>query len=125
MQATVIRQGDGQDTRLRDARHWYECAYEWRIVSYAMHAHARLNAKAESQILYYIPSIDVPSVRLSKEDYDEMRALPNISASAKFPGILPVHKGMEMILTESYLPPNVVRGSPCVVVDIELHPRAR
>ena len=21
------------DVRLRDARHWYECAYEWRIVS--------------------------------------------------------------------------------------------
>ena len=32
------------DTRLRDARNWYECAYEWRIVSYAMHARARLTA---------------------------------------------------------------------------------
>ena len=24
--------------RLLEARGWYECAYEWRIVSYAMHA---------------------------------------------------------------------------------------
>ena len=36
--ATEIKSGD-TDTRLRDARHWYECAYEWRIVSYAMHCH--------------------------------------------------------------------------------------
>ena len=53
-----------QDTRLRDARHWYECAYEWRLVSYAMHAHARLNARAESKVLFYIPSAVRPSVRL-------------------------------------------------------------
>ena len=114
---------DQQDTRLRDARHWYECAYEWRLVSYAMHAHARLNAKAEHKILFYIPSIDIPSVRLSKENFDEMRAQPNVSTSAKFPGILPVYVGMEMILTESFLPPRIVRGTPVLVVDIELHPR--
>ena len=35
------------DVRLREARHWYEFAYEWRIVSYAMRSHAKLNAKAE------------------------------------------------------------------------------
>jgi hypothetical protein len=29
---------------------------------------------------------------------------------------------MEMILTESYLPPRIVRGTPVKVVDIELHP---
>ena len=51
-----------------------------------------------------------------------MRGQPNISASAKFPGILPVYIGMEMILTESYLPPRIVRGAPVEVVDIELHP---
>ena len=60
------------DVRLRDARHWYECAYEWRIVSYAMHSHAKLNAKADSKLLYYIPSIDIPTVRLSKKDFDDM-----------------------------------------------------
>ena len=84
---------------------------EWRIVSYAMHVHARLNAKAASRVLYYIPSIDIPSVRLSKKDFDAMRSYPNISQSAKFPGILPVYIGMEMILTESYLPPHIVRGA--------------
>ena len=31
------------DPRLRAARGWYESAYEWRIVSYAMHAQAKLD----------------------------------------------------------------------------------
>jgi hypothetical protein len=119
--ATEIKEGD-TDTRLRDARNWYECAYEWRIVSYAMHAHARLNAKAAGRVLYYIPSIDIPAVRMNRKDFDDMRGQPNISVSAKFPGVLPVYIGMEMILTESYLPPRVVRGAPVEVVDIELHP---
>eukprot|EP00972_Heterocapsa_arctica_P035387 5206696-Heterocapsa_arctica.AAC.1 len=52
-----------------------------------------------------------------------MRAQPNISTSAKLPGILPVYIGMEMILTESYLPPSIVRGTPVEVVDVELHPK--
>jgi hypothetical protein len=122
LESTVI-QTSRNDTRLRDARGWYECAYEWRIVSYAMHAHARLNAKAAGKLLFYIPSIDLPSARMTREDFDEMRAQPNIGTSAKFPGILPVYVGMEMILTESYLPPRIVRGTPVVVVDVELHPK--
>ena len=36
-----------------------------------MHGHTRLNAKAESKILFYIPSADAPSVCLSREHYDE------------------------------------------------------
>ena len=76
-----------------------------------MHAHARLNAKAAGRILFYIPAIDVPAARMTREDYDEMRAQPNISTSAKLPGILPVFVGMEMILSESYLPPRIVRGT--------------
>ena len=91
-------------------------------MSYAMHANARLNAKVAGRVLYYIPSIDIPAVRMSKEDFDNMRGHPNINTSAKFPGILPVYIGMEMILTESYLPPRIVRGAPVEVVDIELHP---
>ena len=110
------------DVRLRDARHWYECAYEWRIVSYAMHSHAKLNAKAEGKLLYYIPSIDMPSVRMSRKDFDDMRSEPNISNTGKFPGILPIYIGMEMYLTETYLPPKIGRGTPVDVVDIELHP---
>ncbi len=50
LQGTALRT-TAVETRLRDARGWYECAYEWRIVSYAMHAHARLNAKAAGVIL--------------------------------------------------------------------------
>ena len=122
LQATAIRTA-GADARLKEARGWYECAYEWRIVSYAMHAHARLNAKAASKLLFYVPAIDAPAARIPKEAFDEMRALPNIGTSAKFPGILPVFVGMDMILTESFLPPRIVRGTPVEVVDIELHPR--
>ena len=51
LKSTVI-QTSGTDPRLRDARGWYESAYEWRIVCYAMHAHARLNAKAAGKILH-------------------------------------------------------------------------
>ena len=120
---TTVIQTSGTDPRLRDARGWYECAYEWRIVCYAMHAHARLNAKAAGKILFYIPAVDVPSTRMSRDDFDAMRAHPNISASAKLLGILPVYVGMEMILTESYLPPRIVRGAPVEVVDVELHPQ--
>lgn len=110
------------DARLQDARHWYECAYEWRIVSYAMHSHAKLNAKADGKLLYYIPSIDIPTVRLNKRDFDDMRSQPNISNTGKFLGVLPLYIGMEMFLTETYLPPKIGRGTPVDVVDIELHP---
>jgi len=132
LKATEIQRGasepaqaaeiNGVDPRLADARNWYECAYEWRIVSYAMHAHARLNARAAGKLLFYIPAIDAPTARMNQEDFDEMRGLPNIGATAKLPGILPIFVGMEMILTESYLPPRIVRGAPVTVVDIELHP---
>ena len=35
---------------------------------------------------------------------------------------IPIFKGMEMIPTESLLPPQYVRGSPCTVVGLQLHP---
>ena len=122
LQTTVIRR-KAVDARLRDARAWCEYAYEWCIVSYAMHVHARLNAKAAGKVLFYIPAIDRPSCRMSKAEFDEMRGLPNISTTAKLPGILPVYIGLEMILTESYLPPRVVRGTPVEVVGIERRPQ--
>ena len=122
LQGTVLR-STAAETRLRDARGWYECAYEWRIVSYAMHAHARLNAKAVGVILYYIPAIDMPACRMARSDFDDMRALPNLSTTSKLPGIMPIYVGMQMILTESYLPPKVVRGTPVEVLGIELHPQ--
>ena len=113
----------GWDRRLQEARGWYECAYEWRIVSYAMHANARLDAHAAGKILFYIPAVDTPAVRLSREDFDAMRAVPNIGQTGKLPGVLPVWVGMDMILTESLLPPKYVRGTACEVVGLEPHPR--
>ena len=65
--------------------------------------------------------MDVPSVPLTKAEYDEMRLEPNAQKTAKHLGLLPIFKGMEMIPTESYLPPQYVRGSPCKVVGLQLH----
>jgi hypothetical protein len=111
------------DPRLRAARGWYESAYEWRIVSYAMQCQARMNAYDADRILFYVPAADRPAVRLDRNEFDEMRAEPNLSKTQKLAGILPVYIGMEMILTESILPPRKVRGSACKVVGLELHPR--
>jgi len=41
---------------------------------------------------------------------------------AKLTGILPLYVGMEVILTESYLPPKVVRGASGEVVGLEFDP---
>ena len=119
--AMEIKEGD-TDTRLRNARNWYECAYEWRIVSYAVHANARLNAKAAGRVLYYIPSIDIPAVRMSRKDFDDMRGEPNISTTAKFPGILPVYIGRDMMMQKTLLPPQYVTGTVGKLLGIELHP---
>ena len=109
------------DERLRAARGWYESAYEWRIVSYAMHAQAKLDAHDAGQLLFYVPAVDRPAARLARADFDEMRGEPNIGATAQMPGLLPLFVGMEVILTESILPPRYVRGAPGKVVGIELH----
>ena len=126
--ATQIRDGGASqppawDTRLREARGWYESAYEWRIVSYAMHANARLDAHDAGKILFYIPAVDTPAARLSQAEYDEMRAYPNISNTAKMPGLLACFIDMEMILSESLMPPTYVRGTVCEFVGLEPHPR--
>ena len=76
-------------------------------MSYAMHSHAKLNAKEDGKLLYYIPSIDMPSVRMSRQDFDDMRGQPNISNTGKFPGILPIYIGMEMYLTDTFLLPRI------------------
>ena len=111
------------DTRLREARGWYESAYEWRLVSYAMHAQAILNAHDAGAILFYIPAVDKPSVHLGQDQFDEMRAHPNVSSTGHLMGLLPWHVGMEMVLTASLLPPKYVRGTACKAVGIELHPQ--
>ena len=112
------------DPRLRNARGWYESAYEWRFVSYAMHAHAKLDAHLAKKLLFYIPAVDRASVSgLSRKIFDDMRREPNIAKTGKLCGVLPVFEGMEMILGDTVLPPKFVRGSPCTVVGVELHPQ--
>ena len=116
-------QPSGVDQRLRQARGWYESAYEWRIVSFAMQSQTRIDAHDAGRILFYIQAADRPAVQLCRSDFDEMRAEPNLSKTQKLAGLLPVYIGMEMVLTESILPPRKVRGSACTVVGLELHPR--
>ena len=74
------------DQRLRAARGWYESAYEWRIVSYAMHTQAKLDAHDAGQVLFYVPAVDRPAASLIKEEFDEMRGEPNIGATGKCQG---------------------------------------
>ena len=121
--ASSASQPTACDQRLEKARHWYESAYEWRIVSYAMHAQARLNAKDANKILFYIPAVDKPAAHCNSSEFHEMRTEPNISKTGKFPGLLPLYIGMEVILSETILPPKYVRGTPCEVVGFELHPQ--
>ena len=86
-----------------------------------MHAQAKLDAHDAGQLLFYVPAVDRPAARLAKADYDETRAEPNIGATAKMPGLLPLFVGMEVLLTETILPPKYVRGVPGKVVGIEPH----
>ena len=60
---------------------------------------------------------------MRETEHDDMRAVPQVSTAAKLLGILPLYVDMAVILTQSYLPPKVVRGAAAVVVGIELHPR--
>ena len=52
-----------------------------------MHAQAKLDGHDAGQLLLYVPAVDRPAARLAKSDFDEMRAEPNIRASAKLPVI--------------------------------------
>ena len=65
-----------------------------------MRVHAKRNAKAAGKLLFYIPAADITTGRMTREDFDEMRAMPNISTSSKFYGILLVFVGMEMIFSQ-------------------------
>ena len=86
-----------------------------------MHAQARLDAHHANEILFYIPAVDKPSVYLNKAEFDELRQEPNTSKTAKYMSLLMIFKGMEMIPTDSILPPHYVRGSPCKVIGLQLH----
>ena len=109
------------DPRLAQTLDWYEAAYEWRIVSYAMHTKARLRAKAEKKVLFYIQAVDRPALDLGTKDFEAMFAEPNLSTTKKLAGLLPVYRGMEMALVDSILPPWYVPGTVGKVVGIEPH----
>jgi hypothetical protein len=101
---------------------WYEAAYDWRTVSYAMQVKARLQAKQANKVLFYIQAIDKTSQRLPPEEYSRVVAEPNLSKTKKLAGLLPVFVGMEMILQKTLLPPMYVTGTVGKVVGFELDP---
>ena len=59
--------------RLREDRGWYESVYEWRIVSYAMHRQAGLNAQDLEKVVFYMAAVDKTVVKLGRQLFDEMR----------------------------------------------------
>ena len=67
-------------------------------------------------------AIDRPALEIPVADYEEMLAEANVSKTKKLPGILPVYVGMDMILTESILPPHLTPGTEVMVIGIEPHP---
>ena len=87
-----------------------------------MQAKARLCARAAKKILWLVQAVDTPTLDLPKSDYELMLAEPNVNQTKKLMGILPIYVGMEMILTETLLPPRYVPGTRVIVQGIEPHP---
>ena len=51
-----------------------------------------------------------------------MRQNPKVNDTRKLAGLLPLSVGMAMILTQTYLPPFIFRGTAVLAHDIQLHP---
>ena len=64
----------GQDAaQLLACTKWYEAAYDWRTVSFAMQAKARLQARQAQKILFFIQAVDRVSQHVTPE---ESRRIP-------------------------------------------------
>ena len=83
-----------------------------------MHAQARLDAHDSKKVLFYVTAVDKPVANLSRKEFDGMRVFLNVFTICKLPGFV-FFQGMEMILSESVLPPQYVCGTPCKIVGIE------
>ena len=113
----------GQDAAQLLARtKWCEAAYDWRTVSFAMQAKARLQAHQALGILYYIQAIDRVSQHVSEKELLRIVAEPNLSNTKKLAGLLPAFIGMDMTMHKTLLPPQYVTGTVGKLVGIELHP---
>ena len=68
----------GQDApQLLACSKWHEAAYDWRTVSFAMQTKARLQAKQERRILYYIQAVDRVSQHATEKEPLRIVAEPN------------------------------------------------
>ena len=109
------------DSRLDAAVGWYESAYEWSIVSYAMQLQSRLSAKRSNQVLYYVQAIDRPGVDCGRAALERMLATASVTATRKLMGLQLSYIGMEVVLTENILPPLYVPGATGKVMGLEPH----
>ena len=90
---------------------------------YAMHAHAKLDAHSDDELLYYIPAVDRVAARgIGRKELDEMRSEPNCSKAGRLLSVLPVFVGMEMVLNETVVLGICSTSASCTVVALELHP---
>ena len=92
-------------------------------MSLAKQAHARLNAADAGKVLHYAQAVDTPTRSLPDAELHAMRQNPKVNDTKKLGGLLPLYVGMVMILTQSDLPPPIVRGTAVLVHDIKLRPR--
>ena len=113
---TALKSGSDQCSE------WYEAAYDWRTVSYAMNAKACLQARSAKKLLFYIQAVDRAMDAVPSDEYTRVAAEPNLSATQKLAGVLLVFVGMEVVMQKSYLPPEIVTGTVGKVVGIELDP---
>ena len=104
-----------------DSQDWYEAAYDWRTVSYAMNVKARQQVRQQKQLLFYIQAVDRATQKLPPQEYMKVRAEPNLANTKKLAGLLPVFIGMEVVLQKGLLPPKYVPGTVATIIDIELH----
>ena len=108
--------------RLLQCTDWYETAYDWRTVSFAMQTKARLQAKQAGQILFYIQAVDKVAQHVPSTEFLKIVAEPNLSHTKKLAGVLPAFIGMNMTMQSNLLPPRYVTGTVGKLVGIELHP---
>ena len=88
-----------------------------------MHVRARPDAHDAGQVLVYALAVDRPATLLGKAELSEMRAQPNVSATSKMLGVLPIFVGMAMRLTDTALPSLYAPGAHWGIVVADPRPR--
>ena len=117
-----------QRARLRGTELWYQAAPTWATVSMAQVIRSRLSAQQCGATLYIIPAEDHvfnhPQKSRFTDEYlaEQIASSPNMNNTARLPSIALIHIGMEIRLTNTVEPPEVVTDSTGVVLGIDVEP---